>query len=206
MEGSGFWGWNCDGVHLLGSRIESNRWDVPFYETDVVTFFTNSDIKNGTNTWQFDVSLELLSPKVGEVLTVVDTIFDHQLATEGPDSSKVELVLELSDLFSTVEDGFQSLTERHNRGQWHSWNDKLDILSEEFESLEDVLTEKLLQVLDNCFISFTFFGGLGSVNDLGPFGGLNLEPTLEVTSPLVTLIVRVIQNTSSGDSSGGGIN
>jgi hypothetical protein len=106
LESSGLWGWDSDGVHLLGSRIEGDGWDFPFSETDVVSIFLDIDIENSSDTWKLDISLEFLGPEIGEVLSVIDTIFDHQLTTEGPDTGEVELVLELSNLFSTVQDGF----------------------------------------------------------------------------------------------------
>jgi hypothetical protein len=92
LTGGGFWGWDSDGVHLLCGGVESDSWDFPFSEGNIVSIFTDFDIENGSDSWEFDISLEFLRPEIGEILSVINTIFDHQLTAKGPNSSKVKLV------------------------------------------------------------------------------------------------------------------
>jgi hypothetical protein len=77
LQSGGFWCGDSDGVHLLSPGIEGNGWDFPLIEADVISFFEDPDIEHSTDTRELDISLELLGPEVGEVLTVVDTILYH---------------------------------------------------------------------------------------------------------------------------------
>ena len=98
LGGDGFSGRDGEGVHLMVLlRVEIDDFDLlgPFFEPDLVSRLVDVIVEDTSLLGEFDAGFPFALPPLGEVLSVVHTVFFGESSSAGPDPGEHEDVLDV---------------------------------------------------------------------------------------------------------------
>jgi hypothetical protein len=152
----------------------------------------NIVVKDCTFRGELGGCLPLTLPPIAELLTIVDIFFFGKTASAAPNDGEDNDVLDVAVLLP--ENDLKNLADRGNHGNGGYWDQELAVLFDVEESIFDVLVEHRLQI-------GSLLLGIGDGLDSGHL----VEPGSNVGLPLVSTVVRNVQNTSTRDSGRGSV-